>query len=95
MRFAVICSAMLSAASLSSVALAQAAAPVIKNGMTVTTSDGKRIGRVYDVDKARDGSLSVAIIRDAKIIRIAVSTLTAADKGLVTSLTSEQLSKLR
>lgn len=92
MRSSIICAALLSAVSLSSAALAID----IKAGAIVTTADGKRVGRVYDVDKARDGVVSgVSIIRENKIIHIAASTLTASDKGLTTSLSYGDIKKLK
>lgn len=92
MRSSIICAALLSAVSLSSAALALD----IKAGTFVTTADGKRVGRIYDVDKARDGVVSsVSIIRESKLIRIPASTLTAADKGLTTSLSFSDIKKLK
>ena len=94
MRSTIIAAALLSLASLSSGALAEAAAD-IRAGLLVTTSDGKRVGRIYDVEKANDGSVTrVAIIRDNAVIHIAASTLTASDKGLTTSLSYGEVKKL-
>ncbi len=93
MRSSIICAAILSVASLSSAALADVA---IKTGAFVTTSDGKRVGRVYDIDKAKDGTVvSVAIIKDNKIIHIPVSTLTTAETGITTSLSNADVKKLK
>jgi sporulation protein YlmC with PRC-barrel domain len=95
MRSTIIAAALLSVVSLSTGALAEVVG-TIKTGAFVSTSDGKRIGRVYDIDKAADGSASsVAIIVDNKIIHIQASTLTASDKGLTTSLTNADIKKLR
>ena len=94
MRSSIIIAALLSAASLGSAALADA--PAIKTGAFVTTSDGKRVGRVYEIDKAKDGTVtSVSIIRENMVIHIATSTLTPSDKGLTTSMTYADVKKLK
>lgn len=94
MRSSIICAALLSAVSLSTAALADA--PALKAGQFVTTSDGKRLGRVYDVDKAKDGSVTgVSIIRDNKILHVAAGTLSSADNGLKTSLSYDDIKKLK
>ena len=95
MRSSIICAAVLSLVSLSTGALAEAVG-TIKTGQFVTTSDGKRLGRVYDIDKGADGAASsVSIIVDNRIINIAASTLTASAKGLTTSLSNADIKKLR
>lgn len=95
MRSTTIRAAVLAALAIPAVAFAQSA-PAIKTGQMVTSGDGKRVGRVYDIDKAKDGSVaSVVIIRDSKIIRIAASTLTSSDKGLTTSLSNADVAKLK
>jgi sporulation protein YlmC with PRC-barrel domain len=95
MHYSIICAALISAVTLSTGAFAEVVGN-IKSGAFVTTSDGKRIGRVYDIEKAADGSASsVSIIVDNRIIHIGASTLTASDKGLTTSLTNADIKKLR
>ena len=95
MRSTLIVAALLSVASLSTGALAETVG-TIKTGQFVTTSDGQRIGRVYDIDKDADGAAtSVSIIVDNRIINIAASTLTASDKGLTTSLSKADIKQLR
>jgi hypothetical protein len=95
MRSSIIFAALISAVSLSSGAFAETVGN-IKTGAFVSTSDGKRIGRVYDIDKAADGSASsVSVIVDNKIIHIAASTLSPSDKGLTTSLSHADIKKLR
>lgn len=94
MRSTIILAAMVSAIALPTALLAET--PALKSGMVVTSSDGKRVGRIYDLDKAKDGTVqSIVVIRDAKIIHIAASTLTASDKGLTTSLTNAEVIKLK
>lgn len=95
MRSTLIAAALLSIASLSSGALAETVGN-IKAGQFITTSDGKRVGRVYDIRKGADGSAqSVSVIVDNKIIHIQASTLTPAEKGLTTSLTNADIRKLK
>lgn len=96
MRSAIVCAALLSAVSLASGAVASTAPNGLKTGEFVTTSDGKRVGRIYDFDKAKDGNVTgVSIIRDNRIIHIATSTLTSSDKGATTSLSYEDIKKLK
>jgi len=66
-----------------------AAAPAIKGGETVFSAEGRRIG---SVDRVR-GTM-IVVIGDAKPLYIPISTLTATDRGLVTSLTRKELNKL-
>ena len=95
MRSSIICAALIAAASLSTGVLAETVGN-IKTGQFINTSDGKRVGRVYDITKAADGSAqSVSVIVDNKIIHIQASTLTPSDKGLTTSLTNADIKKLR
>ena len=94
MRSYLICAAMLSALSLSSAALAQA--PAIRTGQMVKTSDGKRIGHVYEVLKAKDGTITgIRIIKDSRLIKFDAATLTASETGLTTSLTNDEVKKLK
>lgn len=96
MRSTIICAAILSAIAIPAAVVAQAAAPAVKTGMMIISADGKRIGRIYDLDKSSDGAIkSVVVIRDAKLIRISAATLTPAEKGLTTTLSIADVSKLK
>ena len=67
------------------------AAVTPKLGMSVMTSDGKRLGRVDDIHQAtKREAASVGIIYDGHFVYLPVSTLTAADKGYTTSLSLKQ-----
>lgn len=69
---------------------APAAASNVKKGVMVYSADGRRIGRV---DRVRDDAVN--IIYDGRMIRIPVSTLSDADKGVTTSLTGKEVSRLK
>lgn len=66
-----------------------AAASNVKKGVMVYSADGRRIGRV---DFVRDNA--VGIIYNSRFVKIPVSTLSDSDKGVTTSLTGKDVSKL-
>ncbi|MDO6414524.1 hypothetical protein Q4F19_09040 [Sphingomonas sp. BIUV-7] len=77
-------------------ASAQEAAPspsatnvAVSQGATIFTADGRRVGRI---DRVRGSSVSV--IYAGKFIEIPISTLSAGDNGLKTSLAKADLAKL-
>jgi len=103
MRFSICCVAMLSAVTLSTgasaedapSAVAAATAPSLKAGALLKSSDGKRIGRIERVVTAKDGSpVSASIILDSRFIYVPISTISASDAGLVTSLSRTEVRKL-
>lgn len=66
---------------------APAAATSPKLGASIWTSDGKRLGRVDQVRKAKGGeATSVGVIYDSRYVLVPISSLTANDKGFATSL---------
>ncbi|RYD97331.1 MAG: PRC-barrel domain containing protein [Sphingomonadales bacterium] len=83
--------------------LSMLAAPVLaqgavapKTGTMVYSADGKRIGRVNDIDKAADGSVkTVVVIKGMDVLHLDPATLSASDKGLTTSLSSAEVAKLK
>ncbi len=82
------------ALSLSSVAIAQEA-PAIKIRTMVKTADGVRVGFIDRIIQNGEGApASVQIIYRGRFVSIPAATLSAGDKGLVTSLTAEDLKKL-
>jgi hypothetical protein len=88
--------AVLSALAFSSAATAQTASLELKPGAWVRTSDGAPIGRIEYVDKAKDGSpTGVAVIYDMRVVHIPADSLSAGQKGIVTSLAKADVSKLR
>ena len=96
MRSSFICAVLLSVVTVPAAVSAQtapaAAAIALKSGTLVSSSDGKKVGRVDRVQKAKDGTpLSVGIIFDTRFVYVPVSTLSTSDKGLVTSLTLAQV----
>lgn len=67
----------------------------VKAGTSLATSDGKRLGRIKRVQTGVDGRpASVTVIYDDRFVNIPASTLSAADKGLVTSLSRAEVSRL-
>ena len=70
-------------------ATAPVAAPAIKNGDLVWSTDGRRIGRV---DRVRGDA--VAVISDMKMVYIPVATLSTSEHGLVSSLTRKEIDRL-
>jgi hypothetical protein len=77
------------AASLSLLALSAAHAADAKVGAMVKTSDGKRVGRIYQIDNGQ----TAVILKDDKAVKIAVSTLSGNDKELTTSLSAADIAK--
>jgi hypothetical protein len=95
MRSIIIAAAIVSSLGLSGAALAQDPLTV-KNGMLVTSADGKKLGRVYEVKKGADGApTAIVVINDAKMATLAIGTLTKADNGVTTSLTAAEVRKLK
>jgi hypothetical protein len=101
MRFSLISAAAFSALAIASAAAAQpadnAGSPLaLKAGEWVRTSDGAPVGRIEYVDKAKDGSpTGVAVIYDMRVVHIPAASLSAGQKGYVTSLAKADVSKLR
>lgn len=88
-KFLIIAASLATVPAMAQEASAPAAAANVKQGAMVYSADGRRIGRV---DRVRDGAVN--IIFDGRIVRIPVSTLSDADKGLTTSLTRKDVTKL-
>jgi len=80
--------------SLSTTAIA-ADAPVIKDRALVKTVDGRKVGFVDRVVRNAAGEpIGVQIIYSGHFVMIPAETLTAAEKGLTTSLTTKDINKL-
>lgn len=102
MRQMLIVAALMSAASISTVAQAQTAvggagAPPVKvqSGERVYSADGAVVGRVEYLDKSKDGALTgVAVVTDMRMVHIPAATLSNSDKGVQTSLKRADLAKL-
>lgn len=74
---------------------AAVAAPMLREGMAIVTSDGARVGRVMRVLPDGAGQpAAVSVIYRGQIIRIPVSTLTTDGRRATTSLTSTDLRAL-
>lgn len=68
---------------------AAAAAIEIKGGEMVWSADGRRIGRV---DRVRGSA--VAVVSDMQMVYIPIATLTVSERGLVSSLSRKEISRL-
>jgi hypothetical protein len=80
--------------SLSAAAVA-ADAPVIKERALVKTADGRKVGFIDRVLKDSAGApTGVQIIYNGHFVVIPADTLSAADKGLVTSLNAKDVNRL-
>lgn len=86
--------ALVAALSFGSAAIAQDA-PAIKARSMVKTADGARVGVIDRITKNADGTpASVQIIYKGRFVSIPAATLSTGEKGLVTSLTADDLKKL-
>jgi hypothetical protein len=75
---------------------ATAAAPELQLGKFVTTTDGLRVGRIDRINADKDGKpATVAIIYQSRFVFIPVSTLSAKDRGFVTSLTRKEVATMK
>jgi len=75
---------------------APAAAPVVKAGAILTSAEGRKVGRIERIVKAKDGTpLSASVILDSRFVFVPVSTISAKEKGFSTSLTRAELSRLK
>lgn len=82
------------ALSLSTAAIA-ADTPVIKTNALVKTVDGRKVGFIDRVLKNSAGEpTGVQIIYSGRFVVIPVTTLSEAEKGLVTSLTAKEVNRL-
>jgi hypothetical protein len=100
MRLSACCIAMLSALTLSTAVTAQetpaaVAAPAVKAGAPLKSSDGKRVGRIERIVTAKNGApVSASIIVDSRFVYVPYSTISASADGLVTSLSRAEVRKL-
>lgn len=67
-----------------------ASAQAVKNGATMYSADGKRLGKI---NRISDGAAT--IIFDSRFVRVPVSTLSEADGKLVTSMDYAAVRKLK
>ena len=76
-------------------AAAEAPASVeVKAGVLVIAADGRRIGRVDRVVTMGGNPVSVSVIYSGRVVRIPVETLSNSERGLVSTLTSQEIKKL-
>jgi hypothetical protein len=83
------------AAPASTPATAAAPAPVVKVGRLLSTSDGRRLGRIDQVDKGADGApVTVQLFSQNGILYVPVSTISAGSgTSLVTSKSYAEVTK--
>ncbi len=80
--------------SVSAAAIA-ADAPLIKQNALVKTADGRKVGYIDRILKDSAGApTGVQIIYSGRFVVIPATTLSAAEKGLVTSLTAKEVNRL-
>lgn len=70
-------------------AVAATTALEIKGGEMVWSAEGRRVGRV---DRVRGET--IAVIRDMKMIYIPIASLSASERGLVSTLTNKEINRL-
>ena len=63
----------------------------VKSKSMIYDSEGKKIGRVYNIRENDDGSKTIQVIYQHKMLSIPESTLTADEKGFTTSSTRQEL----
>ena len=68
-----------------------AASAQIKRNDRITSVDGKRIGKVYSVRRDNGGAGTALVIYGQRFVTVPLSTITAGEKGYVTSLTLDQV----
>jgi hypothetical protein len=69
--------------------------PEIKARAMVKTADGGRVGTIDRIFKDSTGApVSVQIIYKGRFVVIPATTLSAGEKGLVTTLTATEVNKL-
>jgi hypothetical protein len=105
MRILLACAALLSvaipaAASAETEAAATAtvaSAADLRVGTVLSTADGRRVGRVSRIYKAKDGTpVSASVIVDGRFAIIPISTITAKNKSVATTtLTLAEIRKLK
>jgi hypothetical protein len=71
------------------------AAVTVKEGKLLKSSDGRRLGRIDQLDKAKDGTLTTAeLFSSSGILYVPVSTISSPDgTNFVTSLSYAEVMK--
>ena len=106
MRILLACAALLSvalpvAAQAQTEAAAETAvaapASELRVGTVLSTSDGRRVGRVSRIYKSKDGTpVSASVIVDGRFAIIPIGTITAKNKSVATTtLTLAEIRKLK
>jgi hypothetical protein len=73
-------------------AVAPVAAPTLRSGILIVSSDGRRIGVIDSVVGDKASPTAVKVIKDMHVVIIPVSSLSAGDKGrVVTTLAYKEI----
>ncbi|WP_454882504.1 hypothetical protein [Sphingomonas oryzagri] len=81
------------AAAIAQTSAAAPAAPVVKAGRMLSSSDGHRLGRIDQLDKGPDGTpVTAELFSDQGVLYVPVSTLSSTNgTSFVTSMTYAQV----
>src|SRR5687768_10029337 len=75
---------------------APAAAAALREGAVLSSSDGKRLGRLERIVKGADGApVSASVIVDSRFVYVPASTISPSEKGFSTTLTRAEVRKLK
>lgn len=67
-----------------------AAATPLREGMTLSTADGRRVGRIVRIASGSNGA-TASVILDSRFVLVPVATITAQGRTAVTTMTWAQL----
>lgn len=110
MKILAISAALIAGLSVSTAVMAQPAAPAtateqpaaaapslkVRSGQGIYSSDGGLLGHIDYVETAKDGTpMYVGVIRDTQIVHIPANSLSTGPKGVTTSLTRADFSRLK
>ena len=71
----------------------EADAPQVEKNDKILDSEGRRVGKVYDVREEKDGTRTVLVIYRSKMLSIPESDLTPGEKGFAVNKTRVELSR--
>ena len=75
---------------------AAVAAPALEAGARLSTSDGKRLGRIERIVTDKSGApIAASVIVDSRFAYVPAATITSSSTGFVTSLSRADIRKLK
>jgi hypothetical protein len=94
-KFLILASLFASPVAAAAQTAATAAPAVIKEGKLLKSSDGRRLGRIDQLDKAKDGTpMTAELFSSSGILYIPVSTISSSDgTNFVTSMSYAEVMK--